>query len=120
MVGIGVGAGVGKIFATFRPGFAGYHPSTDCDFGRTVMHRLENTEILEGKERSSVEIRFECHLVIEFGLKRVSEKVLGPSKMLCNYVNKFPDLIRAIFKGISDNHGRLHPPSTRTDCCVTV
>ena len=32
-----------------RPGVAGYRPSTDDDFGRTVMHRLENVERQEEK-----------------------------------------------------------------------
>ena len=47
-----------------RPGVAGYHPSRDGDFGRAIMHRLENIERLEEKESGSVEIKLERHLVI--------------------------------------------------------
>ena len=37
-----------------RPGFAVYHPSTDDNFGRTVIHPYENTERQEEKESSSL------------------------------------------------------------------
>ena len=74
-----------------RPGVTGYHPSRDDDFGRAIMHRLENIERLEEKESGSVEMKLECHLVIEFGLKRVSEIILGPSRTLCDCISTFKD-----------------------------
>ena len=48
------------------------------------MDRPENIEGLEEKERGSVETKLERHLVIEFGLKRVSEIILVPSQTLCD------------------------------------
>ena len=51
-----------------RPGVATYHPSTDDDFGRTVMHRLENVERQEHNESVSVQIKLKRHIVIKFGL----------------------------------------------------
>ena len=51
-----------------RPGVAGYQPSTDKDFGRTVIHRLENIETQEEKESGSVEIKMKRDLVIDFRL----------------------------------------------------
>ena len=74
-----------------RPGVAGYHPSGDGYFGRAVMYRLENIGRLEENESGSVGIKLECHLVIKFGLKRVSEIILGPSRTLCGCVNTFED-----------------------------
>ena len=58
---------------------AGYHPSTDDNFDQTVMHHMENIE-REGKKGGCVEIMLERHLAIEFGLKRVSEIILGSSR----------------------------------------
>ena len=75
----------------FRPGVAGYHPSTDGDWGRTVMHGLENIETLKKKESGSVEINLECHLVMEFDIKRVWEIISGQSLTLCDCVKKFKD-----------------------------
>ena len=46
-----------------RPGIAGHHPSTDGDFGRTVMHHLGNIE-KNGKKSGSAEIKLGRHLVI--------------------------------------------------------
>ena len=58
-VGVEIGVGVGRSrpfwpksgselesvkFCQLRPGVAGRHPSTDDNFGRTGMHRLENIE----------------------------------------------------------------------------
>ena len=40
-VRVGVGSGVCKLLRLW-PGVAGYHSSTDDDFGRTVIHRLKN------------------------------------------------------------------------------
>ena len=55
------------------------------------MHHLESSERLEEKESGSVETKFECHLVIEFGVKRVSEIILGPSLILCDCISIFKD-----------------------------
>ena len=51
-----------------RAGFAAYQPSTDNDFGRTVMHRSENIERQEEKESGVVEIKLNRHLMIELHL----------------------------------------------------
>ena len=60
------------------PGVAVYHPSTDDDFGRAVIHPYENIERQEEKESGSVQIKPKRHLVIEFRLIKVSELILGP------------------------------------------
>ena len=57
-----------------------YHPSTDDDFGRTVVHPYENIERQEEKESGSVHIKPKRHLVIEFRLIKVSELILGSSR----------------------------------------
>ena len=46
----------------------GYQPSTDSDFGRTVMRGPENIERRKEKECDGVEIRLKRHLVMEFRL----------------------------------------------------
>ena len=53
-----------------RPGVTGYHPSTDSDFGRTVMRRPENVKRREEKERGRVEMKLKRYLVTEFRLIR--------------------------------------------------
>ena len=53
-----------------RPGVTGYHPSTDSDFGRTVMRHPENTGRQEEKASGKVEIKLKRHSVIEFRLIR--------------------------------------------------
>ena len=58
-----------------RLGVAGYHPSPDSHFGRTVMLRPENIERQEEKERGSVEIKLKRHLAIEIRLiKGIEDK----------------------------------------------
>ena len=47
-----------------RPGVAGYQPSTDSHFGRTVMLGPENIERQQEKKRGGVEIELKRHLVI--------------------------------------------------------
>ena len=43
LAGVGVGAGVGKIWPTLTPGRSRRpHPATEYDFGRTIMHSPEN------------------------------------------------------------------------------
>ena len=74
-----------------RHGVAGYQPSTDNDFGRTVMHLPENFERQEENQSSNMEILLKRHLVIRFRLIRVSEIILGSSRSLRDYVNKFKD-----------------------------
>ena len=51
-----------------RPGVAGNRPSTDMDFGQTVMHCPENIERQKEKDRGSVEIKLRHHLVTELRL----------------------------------------------------
>ena len=51
-----------------RPGVAGYHPSTESHFGRSVRLRPENIERREEKERRSLDIKLKRHLVIEIRL----------------------------------------------------
>ena len=62
-----------------RPGVASYHPSTDDDFGRTVIHPPENIERYEEKDNSSVHMKLKRRLVIEFRLIKASDIILGPS-----------------------------------------
>ena len=97
-----------------RPGVAGYHPSGDGYFGRAVMHRLENIGRLEEKERGSVEMKLECHLVIKFGLKRVSEIILDQRERCVAVSTHSKTVIQTTFKGISDNQGRLDLQLART------
>ena len=54
-----------------RPGVAGYHSSTDDEFGGTVSHPPEIIERQEEKENSSVQIKLKRHLVMEFRLIKV-------------------------------------------------
>ena len=43
LAGVGVGAGVGKIWPTLTPARSRRpHPATEYDFGRTIMHSPEN------------------------------------------------------------------------------
>ena len=51
-----------------RHGVAGYQPSTDNDFGRTVMHRPENIERQKEAENGSVDMKLKRHLLIGFRL----------------------------------------------------
>ena len=82
-VGVEVAVGVGRsrpfcqeselesvkfYWLRLRPGFAGYHSSTDNDSGQTVILRPENNERQEEKAIGSVEIKLKLHLVIEFRL----------------------------------------------------
>ena len=83
----GVGVGQGRPFCLeseselepikfcrfrLRPEVAGYQPSTDNDFGRTVMHRPENIEGQKEKERDSVGIKLKHNMVKELRLiKRI-------------------------------------------------
>ena len=79
-VEIGVVVGLSRLFwplseselesVIFWPRVAGYHPSTDGDFGPTVMNPFGDFGRQEEKESGSVEIKLKHHLVIEFGLKR--------------------------------------------------
>ena len=61
-----------------------------------------------------MEVKLECHLVIESDLKRAWEIISSPSLTLCDCVKKFKDCDTDTFKGISNDHGRLHPQLART------
>ena len=92
-----------------RPGVAGYHPSTDGDFGRKHWKTGRKGEWQCGD-------KVERHLVIEFGLKRVPKIILGHHERCVNWKT----VIRTTFKGISDNHGRMHPQLARTGAVLPI
>ena len=60
LVGVGVGARVGKILPARSCSIT---PSRDGDFCGTVVHRLGNIESREEKDSGSVKIKLERHLV---------------------------------------------------------
>ena len=64
-----------------RPGIAGYHPSTDRHFGRTVMFRPESIERQEENERGSVEIKLNGHSVIQ-KLKRLIKGMVDKVRVI--------------------------------------
>ena len=60
-----------------RPGVAGYQPTADNDFRRTVMRLPENIERQEERENGNVEIKLKRHLVIEFRLIKCIKDSFG-------------------------------------------
>ena len=89
----------------FRPGVAGCHPSTDDNFGRKGMHRLENIERQEENESGSVELRLGRRLVIEVGLKKGNGDNFSAIVIvvrLCQQIERLS--YPSTFKGISEIH----------------
>ena len=116
LAGVGVRAGVGNILPTPTPAQnRSYHPSTDDDLGRTVIHPYESIERQEEKESGSIQIKPRRHVVIEFRFIKVSELILGLSRSFVTAPMHSKTGMPTIFKGISDNHDRLLPQLARME-----
>ena len=90
---VGVGAGVGNFFfPTLTPARSRRLPPVNRDdFDRTVVHPSEVIENQEGKESDGVQTKLKRHLLMGFSLTKISDITLGPSRSLCDCVNRFKD-----------------------------
>ena len=67
------------------------------------------------KESGCAQIKPKRHLLIEFRLIKVFELILGPSQSVVTVPMHSKTGIPTTFKGISDNHDRLHPQLARME-----
>ena len=84
------------------------------DFGRTVIRRYDNIERQEEEEGGGVQIKPK-RPVIEFRLITVSELILGQSRSFMTVPMHLKTGMPNTFKGISNNHDRLHPQLSRME-----
>ena len=89
MSGVGVGAGVGKIWPTPTPvGVAGCHPSTDMILAERLS-AVSKTLKDRKKENDSVDIKLKDNFLIEFGLKKSigdNFRVIAVVVLLCQQI----------------------------------